>query len=246
MKKFFSSPGRIIACIVCAAVILILAGGLGAYAALSLTGAITPKGSEVVLAETSVTEEESPVTDTDSYTSEAVDPVAETESVTSKTGSFTLNESTAAASSISLEEARAVALADAGLSGDEVTFTKAAADQENGISVYDFEFYTDSAEYEYEIRAANGSIYSKSRENRIRETEASTESSRISLDEAKAIALEQAGLSASEVTFVKAKMEKDDGTLVYEIEFFRGQTEYECTIDALTGEILEYDEEWDD
>lgn len=57
MKNFFSSPGRIIACIVCAAVILILAGGLGAYAALSLTGAIAPKGNEVVLAETSAAEE---------------------------------------------------------------------------------------------------------------------------------------------------------------------------------------------
>lgn len=45
---------------------------------------------------------------------------------------------------------------------------------------------------------------------------------------------------------MKAKMEKDDGLLVYEIEFFQGRTEYECTIDALTGEILEYDEEWDD
>ncbi|MCD8011457.1 MAG: PepSY domain-containing protein, partial [Lachnospiraceae bacterium] len=64
--------------------------------------------------------------------------------------------------------------------------------------------------------------------------------------EATTIAREQAGLSASDATFVKAKMEKDDGLLVYEIEFFQGRTEYECTIDALTGEILEYEEEWDD
>ncbi|MCC8150113.1 MAG: PepSY domain-containing protein, partial [Lachnospiraceae bacterium] len=74
----------------------------------------------------------------------------------------------------------------------------------------------------------------------------SSSSSGISVDKAKQIALNRAGLSASEVTFTKAMKEKDDGITVYEIEFYKGATEYECTINASTGAILEYDVDVDD
>lgn len=63
----------------------------------------------------------------------------------------------------------------------------------------------------------------------------------ISVDEAKNIALGQAGLSASDVNFVKTKLENDDGRAEYEIEFYSGTTEYDYTIDAVTGTVLEYD-----
>ncbi len=63
----------------------------------------------------------------------------------------------------------------------------------------------------------------------------------ISVDEAKNIALGQAGLSASNVNFVKTKLENDDGRAEYEIEFYSGTTEYDYTIDAVTGTVLEYD-----
>ena len=52
-----------------------------------------------------------------------------------------------------------------------------------------------------------------------------------------------AGLSAAEVSFTKAKLEKDDGLRKYEIEFIKGSTEYEYEIDAATGSVLEYDVE---
>ncbi|MDD6933236.1 MAG: PepSY domain-containing protein, partial [Eubacteriales bacterium] len=44
-----------------------------------------------------------------------------------------------------------------------------------------------------------------------------------------------------DVTFTKAKLEKDDGVRKYEIEFRKGGTEYEYEIDAATGAILECD-----
>ena len=34
--------------------------------------------------------------------------------------------------------------------------------------------------------------------------------------------------------------------MVYEVEFLASGMEYEYTIDAYTGEILEYESEWDD
>lgn len=71
--------------------------------------------------------------------------------------------------------------------------------------------------------------------------------STISVEDAKNIALRKAGLSASQVIFSKAKLENENGKLVYEIEFFiTGQTEYEYEIDAFSGSILDEDiEPWE-
>ena len=77
----------------------------------------------------------------------------------------------------------------------------------------------------------------------------------IGVDKAKSIALKDAGVSASSVTFTKAKLDKDDGVAVYEIEFYSGDTEYEYEINATSGAIRERDSEhrdydddddWDD
>lgn len=66
------------------------------------------------------------------------------------------------------------------------------------------------------------------------------------MDKAKSIALNKAGLSASEVTFTKAKLDRDDGVVEYEIEFYKGKTEYEVTINATTGAIIDYEVDVDD
>ena len=61
----------------------------------------------------------------------------------------------------------------------------------------------------------------------------------IGTEKAKSIALSDAGVSG--VRFEKAKLDHDDGRAVYEIEFEKGNKEYEYEIDALTGKILERD-----
>ncbi|MDO5477132.1 MAG: PepSY domain-containing protein [Eubacteriales bacterium] len=67
-------------------------------------------------------------------------------------------------------------------------------------------------------------------------------SSYISVDQAKQIALDHAGLTKEEVRFTTAKFEdSEDYGNQYEIEFYGGMKEYEYDIDAVTGEILEYD-----
>lgn len=42
-------------------------------------------------------------------------------------------------------------------------------------------------------------------------------------------------------TFIKVEFDKDDGVPVYEVEMVKGNREYELTIHAKTGKILEYD-----
>ena len=66
--------------------------------------------------------------------------------------------------------------------------------------------------------------------------------STISVEEAKNKALSHAGLSSSQVTFVKAKMDWDDRRQVYEVEFYTNDhKEYDYEIDAYTGEVVSYD-----
>ncbi len=68
----------------------------------------------------------------------------------------------------------------------------------------------------------------------------------IELDRAQAIAAEHAGFTVSEVQFSKTKLEKEHGGAIYEIEFYKDGMEYEYEIDAVTGDIIEFDSEWDD
>ena len=63
----------------------------------------------------------------------------------------------------------------------------------------------------------------------------------ISMDKAKSITLKDVGLRPSFVTFEKALLKKDDGKIIYEIEFFTSTYEYEYEVDAYTGAILSKD-----
>ena len=160
---------------------------------------------------------------------------------------------------IGLERAKAIALSDAGLSAASVTFTEAKPDFDDGVPNYDLDFYTATHEYDYEIDAQTGAIMDKSvevNEHAVRETKpaataaptaAATEAARgiIGVDRAKSIALGHAGVSASSVSFSKAKLDDDDGRGVYEIEFYVGNTEYDYEIDAHSGGIIEYDKDRD-
>ena len=68
----------------------------------------------------------------------------------------------------------------------------------------------------------------------------------IGVDKAKSIAVGHAGFSLSDVQFSKAKLENDDGHTVYEIEFYQGDVEYDYTINAATGAVMEFDAERED
>ena len=62
----------------------------------------------------------------------------------------------------------------------------------------------------------------------------------VSLDQAKQIALERAGVKASEGSFTKAYKDWDDGRAVYEIEFYVGNTEYDMDVDVNTGRVTDF------
>lgn len=152
---------------------------------------------------------------------------------------------------IFLDEAKEIALKDAGLTADDVTFRKAYTDYDDGIKVYEIEFFTADTEYEYEIVVSDGRIYSRDKERISATTQkvsAATEKATqtqgsVTLDQAKKIALQDAGVSASDADFKKARQDYEDGIKVYDIEFYTTDKEYEYEIRVSNGEILAKDVE---
>ena len=65
----------------------------------------------------------------------------------------------------------------------------------------------------------------------------------LTADEAKAIALEQAGVSEADTSFLNVSFEYDDGFAEYQVEFLVDSTEYDIEVDANTGNIIGYDVE---
>ena len=60
--------------------------------------------------------------------------------------------------SITLDQAKEIALTHAGQTADAVWFEKAEQDYDDGILVYELEFAAKGTEYEYEIDAQTGAI----------------------------------------------------------------------------------------
>ncbi len=69
------------------------------------------------------------------------------------------------------------------------------------------------------------------------------ESSLITADKAKEIALEDAGLAKTDTVNLTAHKDIDNGVTVYEIDFQSGGYEYDYDINAETGEIIERNKE---
>ena len=154
---------------------------------------------------------------------------------------------------LSPEAAQAAALAHAGLTADEVTHVRTHLDHDDGRREYEVEFYTGEREYDYDIDALTGDIrsFDSELEHRIRHDEPQADSSEQNTEllaeaQAKAIALEHAGVAEANARFHKVHLDTDDGRREYDIEFRVGNVEYEYEIDAQSGRILDFDKEHDD
>lgn len=68
----------------------------------------------------------------------------------------------------------------------------------------------------------------------------------ISADEAKQIALNHAGVSEANADIEKVEFDTDDGIPYYEVEFEVSDDDYEYEIHAISGTILDYDQDIED
>ena len=166
---------------------------------------------------------------------------------------------------IGVEAAKSAAFAHAGLDAAQVTMGEVDFDYEDGRMVYELEFYADGAEYEYDIDASTGAVVKSSQEggrtqagsstgsggasgnvpsgagSGTAQSEAGGTAADIGSEAALAAALSHAGVSQDQVYDLEVKREYDDGRLEYEIEFKTGGWEYEYTINAVDGTILDYE-----
>lgn len=67
----------------------------------------------------------------------------------------------------------------------------------------------------------------------------------LTAEQAQDIALNRAKLTREAVTHLRAKLDRDDGVLEWDVEFRSDDWEYDCTVHAKTGEILDWDKEYE-
>lgn len=63
----------------------------------------------------------------------------------------------------------------------------------------------------------------------------------IGKNKAREIAIKHAGMKDEEYTITELELDKDHDSIIYEVEFFTTDKEYDYDIDAITGEIVSYD-----
>lgn len=146
---------------------------------------------------------------------------------------------------ITQSRAKKIALADAGVKAANAVFLKASLDWDDGRAQYEVEFYSGNTEYDYDIDALTSAILSSDWE--LEDFDIGTVSSSsgkvISAEKAKSIALNRA---PSGSTVVKCQLDRDDGRTIYEVELRNGRMEYDCDIDAVSGQILKWESDYDD
>lgn len=145
--------------------------------------------------------------------------------------------------------AKQKALEHAGVKEDETTFLQVKQDYEDGVLVYEVEFFvaTTNSEYDYEIDATTGEIrsfdYDAESYSPEQASTSPTDSSNSakSEDEVRKIALAKVpGATASDI---RLTLDRDDGRLLYEGKIVYDDMKYEFEIDAYSGAILEWEAE---
>lgn len=134
----------------------------------------------------------------------------------------------------------------------QISYSEVDAELDEIPAHYEVEIITQSGEeFEYKIDAYTGVILETKREAADGTETPSGDSSFPTLGstnyaKVKAIILKYLGISENNIYDMDIKLEVEDGTLVYEVEFKSDHIEYSFKINAATGVVLEYEAERDD
>ena len=134
---------------------------------------------------------------------------------------------------ITLSEAKKIALEDAGCK-DKVSFTEETL-VSGGIKTpyYRLVFADAKTQWTYRIDAVLGNVLEKQQKEIVT-------TDFISLEEAKKIALKDAGLdeATQKIVFTREELNRNQGKPCYLLEFYTGTNQYHYQIDAKTGSII--------
>ena len=164
--------------------------------------------------------------------------------VTSVTTSGTASEK----QYIGKDKAKEIVLNKLGIKENKVSKLEIELDLDNGVMVYDIEFYYNGYEYDYEVNAVDGTIIKsdKDKEHNYEKPEPTqnTTSGYISKTKAKEIALNHA--KVTDYYDYDIEFDYENGVAVYEIDFETDTKEYEYVINAKTGNVIFYEVESED
>ena len=145
---------------------------------------------------------------------------------------------------ITLSEAKKIALDDAGCT-DKVSFTEETL-VSGGIKTpyYQLVFADAKTQWTYRIDAVLGIVLEK-KQKETATTESDT-ADFISLEKAKQIALEDAGLdeATQKIVFTREELSRNSGKPCYILEFYTDKCAYSYKVDAVSGDILEKNTKW--
>lgn len=136
---------------------------------------------------------------------------------------------------IGYDRAVEIALAEAGGG----TVVDSELDRRNGRYYYEIEVFYDGKHHEFEIGADDGVVLQHKIGLRRHPQQLGVRTAEVGKADAEAIALKQTGGG----TVTRAKLDRDDGILIYEIRISHGDFRYEIEIDAITGAVVSYEKE---
>ena len=178
----------------------------------------------------------------------AVDTQAQTEATVSAADSATTQSSAAATAqmvtgTVDEETAQKIALEHAGVKATDATITKSKLDYEGRRQVYEIEWYAGGKKYDYEIAVDTGEILSSAYDEKTSGWSVSNSSNvTVSEADAKQTALGRVS-GATQKDIYEWKFDYDDGRPEYEGKIIYGGTEYDFTIDASSGAVIEWEAE---
>ena len=152
---------------------------------------------------------------------------------------------------IGASAAAAAAESYAGLTSVDAVTWDVDPELDEYVPLYEVELKTAFGEFDYDVDAWTGEILKgpadvmKTFSSGTPSSSAQT-SARISESKAQSIALEHAGVTSANALGMECKLDWDDGTLIYEVEFRAGGIEYEYDILAADGTILKAERDGDD
>ena len=178
----------------------------------------------------------------------AVDTQAQTEATVPAADSATTQSSAAATAqtvtgTVDEEMAQKIALEHAGVKATDATITKSKLDYEGRRQVYEIEWYAGGKKYDYEIAVDTGEILSSAYDEKTSGWSVSNSSNvTVSEADAKQTALGRVS-GATEKDIYEWQFDYDDGRPEYEGKIIYGGTEYDFTIDASSGAVVEWEAE---
>lgn len=178
----------------------------------------------------------------------AVDTQAQTEATVPAADSATTQSSAAATAqtvtgTVDEEMAQKIALEHAGVKATDATITKSKLDYEGRRQVYEIEWYAGGKKYDYEIAVDTGEILSSAYDEKTSGWSVSNSSNvTVSEADAKQTALVRVS-GATEKDIYEWEFDYDDGRPEYEGKIIYGGTEYDFTIDASSGAVIEWEAE---